>query len=68
MQPKTITIAELKALCLNHLMMLPDDTEIYFGVGDLTFYRAKTRLYRADNRTPKMVQIEFNEIYRIVQT
>jgi len=49
-------------------MALPDDTEIYFGMGDLTFCRPKTRMYRADDRTPKMVQIEFNEIYQIVQT
>lgn len=65
MEPKTITIAELKDRCLNHLMSLPDDTEVFFGVGDLTFYRPKTRLYRADNRTPQLVQLEFNELYEI---
>jgi len=65
MKPKTITIAELKARCLDHLMSLPDETEVYFGAGDLTFYRPKTRLYRPDNRTPQLVQLEFNELYEV---
>ena len=61
MTPKTITLGELKQA----LWGLPDDTEIYFGAGDLGFYRPKTRKYRPGSDIPAMVQIEFNEMYEI---
>ncbi|MES9830518.1 MAG: hypothetical protein ABW201_19870 [Candidatus Thiodiazotropha sp.] len=63
---KIITLGELRVRCLDHLMRLPDDTEIVFGSGDLSFYRIKTRQYRADDKTPKHIQIEFNELYEVV--
>lgn len=64
MKPKTITLGELKSQ-LACIWDAPDDTEIYFGMGDLDFYRPKTRLYRSDSNVPAVVQIEFNEMYEI---
>lgn len=66
MELKTITIGELKKQ-LAWLTGLPDDTEIFFGAGNLSFVRAKTRLYRRDNVTPQRVQIEFMELYAITE-
>lgn len=57
MTPKTITLGYLR----ESLSEYPDDTEIYFGVGDLSFYRPKPR----NNGRPALVQIEFNELYEI---
>ncbi|WP_321368003.1 hypothetical protein [uncultured Desulfuromusa sp.] len=51
---KTITVGELK----QHIEGLPDNAEIFFGSGDLTFYRVKTR---GDD----LHQIEFNELYEV---
>lgn len=61
---KTITLGELKA-DLNWMRDLPDDTLITFGAGDLSYVRAKTRLYRPDDRTPAIVNIELGELYEI---
>ncbi|MCU7933714.1 MAG: hypothetical protein KZQ99_02400 [Candidatus Thiodiazotropha sp. (ex Dulcina madagascariensis)] len=65
MTTKIIALGELRLQCLDHLVRLPDDTEIAFGSGDLSFHRIKTRLYRADDKTPKNIQIEFNELYEV---
>lgn len=64
MKLKTITLGELRA-DLAWMKDLPDDTEVTFGNGDLSYVRAKTRLYRADDRTPAIVNIEFSELYAI---
>lgn len=64
MKLKTITLGELKA-DLQWLKDLPDDTQISFGAGDLSYIRAKTRLYRADDQTPAIINIEFGELYQI---
>ena len=45
----SITVGELR----RHLEVFPDDYELFFGDGDLAFYRTKMR---GDN----LVQIEFN--------
>lgn len=60
MATKTITLKDFKEICLNELMSLPDDTELFFGSGDLSFYRLKNR-----DSDGSLVQIEFNEIYQI---
>ncbi len=62
---KTITLGELKARMFDTLRGLPDDTEITFGGGHLSFYRAKNRLYGPDNKTPKIVDIEFSELFEV---
>lgn len=61
---KTITLGELRSE-LTRLLSYPDDTEIIFGQGDLSFYRFKTWLYRADDQTPKTIDLEFNELYKV---
>lgn len=61
---KTITLGDLKDK-LEWMKDLPDDTEITFGNGDLSFSRPKTRLYRPDNKTPAIINIEFGELYEI---
>jgi len=64
MKLKTIKLGDLKAQ-LEWMRDLPDDTEIKFGNGDLTFSRAKTRLHRPDNQTPAIINIEFGELYEV---
>ncbi|MGB6054616.1 MAG: hypothetical protein WBG17_05190 [Burkholderiaceae bacterium] len=64
MKLKTITLGELKSK-LQWVLALPDDTEITFGGGDLSFFTAKTSLYDAADQ-PKIVQLRFNEIYKVV--
>lgn len=61
---KTIFLGDLKQ-ALEWMRDLPDDTKITFGAGDLSFVRAKTRLYRPDDKTPAIVNIEFGELYEI---
>lgn len=59
--PKTITLSELRPH-LESLLALPDDTRVYFGVGDLSFNRIKSRGPVAG---PALEQFEFNEIYSV---
>ena len=60
--PKTITVGELRRLLLPHLNALPDDAEVYFGAGDLSFYRVKDR---GPIGCPALLQIEFNQVYTV---
>ena len=62
---KTMTAGELRQRVCDQLRGVPDHCEIYFGMGDLSLYRPKTRLYAADGKTPRQIQIEFNEIYHV---
>lgn len=48
------TVGDLR----KHLKIYSDDYELIFGDSDLTFYRTKTR-------GEKLVQIEFNKIYKV---
>lgn len=64
MKLKTITLGELRA-DLEWTKDLPDDTQVTFGSGDLSYVRAKTRLYRPDNQTPAIINIEFGELYEV---
>lgn len=53
----TLTVGELK----EHLKVCSDDDIVFFGTGgddELTFYRTKSR-------GEKLVQIEFNELYKV---
>lgn len=64
---KTITLGQLKQQ-IAWVLELGDDTLITFGAGDLSFNRAKTRLYKLDNsgkETSEIVNIEFNQIYSV---
>ena len=67
MADKTMTLGELRQRFLNQLKAMPDDTDILFGPADspLTLYQWKVQQTRADGKTPQLVQIQFNEIYKI---
>ncbi len=62
---KTVPLGELKDRFLEQISNLPDDTEITFGGGLLSVYRLKPRLYRADNKTPQIVDLEFSEVFTV---
>ncbi|MEK6419995.1 MAG: hypothetical protein V4801_10340 [Burkholderia gladioli] len=63
--PYTMTVREFKDSIVKRIENLPDDSEIFFGSGDLSFYRVKNRGYIGDGDTPRLVQIEFNQVYSI---
>ncbi|VVE12485.1 hypothetical protein PCA20602_02707 [Pandoraea capi] len=66
-KPYKMTLADFRTSIWRRLENLPDDTEITFGSGDLSFYRTKNREYRADDMSPKVVQIEFNQVYEVLE-
>jgi len=53
-KPKTITAKIFKS----QICDLPDDAEIYFGHGDLSFLQVKSR-------SNNLFQVEFNELYEL---
>jgi hypothetical protein len=53
----TITLGRLRQDTKGY----PDHTPIFFGAGDLTYYRVKPR----DHNAPPLLQIEFNELYEV---
>ena len=61
--PKTITVGQLRS-DLTELLKLPDNAEVYFGAGDLSYYRPKDRS-SLDPKEPRLIQIEFNELYEV---
>lgn len=59
---KMMSGAEFKAEFSELLRSLKDDDLVYFGAADLSLYRLKER---GPINGPRMVQIEFNEVYTI---
>lgn len=59
---KTISGAEFKAHMRPLLDSLADDDEVFFGAGDLSFYRVKDR---GPVQGPRLVQFAFNEVYTV---
>lgn len=59
---KMMSGAEFKAEFSELLHSLKDDDLVYFGAADLSLYRLKER---GPINGPRMVQIEFNEVYTI---
>lgn len=59
---KTISGLELKRLLQDFINTLEDDAQVSFGSGDLTLYRVKER---GPVEGPRMVQIEFNQAYKV---
>lgn len=55
--------AEFKAHFLELAASLKDTDLVYFGSADLSFNRVKER---GPVQGPRMVQIEFNELYKII--
>ncbi|MGS1071693.1 hypothetical protein [Burkholderia glumae] len=64
-KPYTMTVREFKDRIVKQIEHLPDDSEIFFGAGDLSFYRVKNRSYIGNSNTPRLVQIEFNQVYEV---
>ncbi|KVX53349.1 hypothetical protein [Burkholderia cepacia] len=62
-KPYTMTVRDFKDRIVDQIKNLPDDSEIFFGAGDLSFYRVKNRGYIGDSDMPRLVQIEFNQVY-----
>jgi hypothetical protein len=62
MKPKTMSGAEFKQSFSAFMSGLKDNDEVYFGTGDLSLYRFKDR---GPVQGPRMVQIEFNEVYSV---
>lgn len=62
MAKNTMTGAEFKERFQSFLNTLEDDDEVFFGGGDLSFYRFKER---SPLNGPKMHNIEFNEAYKV---
>ena len=62
---KMMSGAEFKAHFRELLEDLKDTDLVYFGSADLSLYRLKER-GAVDG--PRMVQIEFNELYKIIGT
>lgn len=61
---KTITVGELRH-DLTQLLEAPDDTEVYFGNGNLSYNRTKDRGPN-DPNARRLIQIAFNEVYSVV--
>ena len=60
---KIMTGAEFKKEFTELIHGLKDDDWVYFGGADLSFSRFKER---GPVEGPRMVQIDFNEVYNIV--
>lgn len=63
MKPKTMTGAEVKLLLIPHLLSLKDDDELYFADGTLSFSRFKER---GPVEGPRLVQMDFNEVIKVI--
>lgn len=61
---KMMTGAEFKAEFAQLLRELKDDDKVYFGNADLSFSRLKER---GPLEGPRMVQIEFGEMYNVIR-
>ena len=60
---KMMTGAEFKERFMELARELKDDDLVYFGNADLSLYRFKDR---GPIEGPRMVQIEFNEPYKVI--
>lgn len=60
---KMMSGAEFKAVFTELLADLKDADQVYFGNADLSLYRLKER---GPKEGPRMVQIEFNELYKVI--
>jgi len=64
--PYTMTVRDFKERIVSYIESMPDDAEIYFGAGDLSFHRIKPRQYEDASKTvTTLLQIEFNQVYEV---
>lgn len=62
MEPKNITVAELRVRLLDTLNALDDDDLVSFGGGALSLHRPKDR---GPVDGPRIVDVEFNEVFTV---
>lgn len=62
-ETKYLSGAEFKLHFAQLLRELKDDDQVTFGSGDLSLYRLKER---GPIEGPRVVQIEFNEVYKVI--
>ena len=62
-ETKYLSGAEFKLHFKDLLASLKDDDQITFGSGDLSFFQLRERGPIAG---PRIVQIEFNEVYKVI--
>lgn len=62
---KMMSGAEFKLHFADLVRNLKDDDLVYFGAADLSLCRLKDR---GPINGPRMVQIEFNELYKVTET
>lgn len=62
-KPKTMSGAEFRMHFTPLLQSLSDEDEVFFGGGDISFYRIKER---GPVSGPRLVQVEFNEVISVV--
>lgn len=60
---KMMSAAEFKERFTELMRDLKDTDLVYFGNADLSLYRFKER---GPIEGPRMVQIEFNEVYKVI--
>ncbi len=60
---KMMSGAEFKERFMDLARSLKDDDLVYFGNADLSLHRFKER---GPVEGPRMVQIEFNEVYKVI--
>lgn len=62
-EPKMMSGAEFKLRFLELAQSLNEDDQVFFGGGDLSFFRVKER---GPINGPRVVQIDFNEVYKVI--
>lgn len=60
-EPITISLGAIRK-DLSDLLSMPDDTQVFFGAGDLTWNRTK---HRGTKGGLQLMQVEFNEVYSV---
>ncbi len=60
---KTMSGSEFKLHFRDLLASLEDDDQITFGSGDLSFFQLRER---GPIEGPRIVQVEFNEVYKVI--
>lgn len=61
---KTMDGATFRLHFLELAQSIRDDDQVFFGGGDLSFFRVKDR---GPVEGPRLIQIEFNETYKVDQ-
>jgi len=63
-EPKAMSGADFRLRFLKLAQEIKDDDRVFFGVGDLSFHTFKDR---GPVEGPRLVQVVFNETYKVDQ-